>query len=213
MWEGLDTDAKNVYKKRTEAAKKEYLKALAAYRANAVSQEQPENKVEPIASPPPTAPVTSPHQQPHKSPIQQPQQTHIASSVPQSPQHQQQQQQQIIHQQQPQYTSPPHQNNYVQQQPPQYMAYQSPPTHQQHPQTMPYHGQDVYSNHQQQTVMMQQVHHVPNPGQYPPHQQLPPNNFVNTQICIRHGCNNPAIVNPDWEDEYCSNECVVNHCR
>lgn len=32
-------------------------------------------------------------------------------------------------------------------------------------------------------------------------------------VCIRHGCPNPAITNPEWEDEYCSNECVVSHCR
>ncbi|KAG8323804.1 TOX high mobility group box member 3, partial [Homalodisca vitripennis] len=31
-------------------------------------------------------------------------------------------------------------------------------------------------------------------------------------FCIRHGCQNPAITNPEWEDEYCSNECVVTHC-
>lgn len=38
MWDSLDEDHKNVYKKRTEAAKKEYLKALAAYRASLVSK-------------------------------------------------------------------------------------------------------------------------------------------------------------------------------
>ncbi|KAH8365699.1 hypothetical protein KR093_003534 [Drosophila rubida] len=31
--------------------------------------------------------------------------------------------------------------------------------------------------------------------------------------CTRELCNKPAIINPDWEDEYCSNECVVIHCR
>lgn len=31
--------------------------------------------------------------------------------------------------------------------------------------------------------------------------------------CIRTGCTNPAVHNPEWEDEYCSNECVVSHCR
>lgn len=31
--------------------------------------------------------------------------------------------------------------------------------------------------------------------------------------CIRHGCPNPAVANSEWEDEYCSNECVVSHCR
>lgn len=34
-----------------------------------------------------------------------------------------------------------------------------------------------------------------------------------TQKCTREKCANRAIINPDWEDEYCSNECVVTHCR
>lgn len=38
MWDSLDADHKNLYKKKTEAAKKEYLKALAAYRASLVSK-------------------------------------------------------------------------------------------------------------------------------------------------------------------------------
>lgn len=38
MWDALDSEHKNVYKKKTEAAKKEYLKALAAYRASLVSK-------------------------------------------------------------------------------------------------------------------------------------------------------------------------------
>ncbi|XP_017841890.1 TOX high mobility group box family member 4 isoform X3 [Drosophila busckii] len=33
------------------------------------------------------------------------------------------------------------------------------------------------------------------------------------QKCTRDQCTKPAIINPDWEDEYCSNECVVIHCR
>ncbi|KAM7357179.1 uncharacterized protein ACRADG_002654 [Cochliomyia hominivorax] len=33
------------------------------------------------------------------------------------------------------------------------------------------------------------------------------------QKCTRQNCNKRAIINPDWEDEYCSNECVVIHCR
>ncbi|XP_032093477.1 TOX high mobility group box family member 4 isoform X2 [Thamnophis elegans] len=31
--------------------------------------------------------------------------------------------------------------------------------------------------------------------------------------CIRTGCDNPPVVNSDWDNEYCSNECVVKHCR
>ena len=38
LWDSMDAEAKNVYKKKTEAAKKEYLKALAAYRASLVSK-------------------------------------------------------------------------------------------------------------------------------------------------------------------------------
>ncbi|XP_056913991.1 TOX high mobility group box family member 4-B [Takifugu flavidus] len=32
-------------------------------------------------------------------------------------------------------------------------------------------------------------------------------------ICVREGCNNPAIESKEWDKEYCSNECVVTHCR
>ncbi|XP_072833113.2 TOX high mobility group box family member 4 [Pogona vitticeps] len=31
--------------------------------------------------------------------------------------------------------------------------------------------------------------------------------------CIRAGCENPPVANSDWDNEYCSNECVVKHCR
>ncbi|XP_029380909.1 epidermal Langerhans cell protein LCP1-like isoform X2 [Echeneis naucrates] len=32
-------------------------------------------------------------------------------------------------------------------------------------------------------------------------------------VCVRAGCNNPAVESEDWDKEYCSNECVANHCR
>lgn len=54
------------------------------------------------------------------------------------------------------------------------------------------------------------------PHSIPPVSGTPPTNDQNSQQppqCIRHGCPNQAIVNSDWEDEYCSNECVVTHCR
>jgi hypothetical protein len=48
-------------------------------------------------------------------------------------------------------------------------------------------------------------------------QQMPPvaesPQQIQPQSCIRQGCGNPAIVSSDWEDEYCSNECVITHCR
>lgn len=30
--------------------------------------------------------------------------------------------------------------------------------------------------------------------------------------CIRAGCGRPSVRNTEWEDEYCSNQCVVLHC-
>ncbi|XP_075953486.1 epidermal Langerhans cell protein LCP1-like isoform X1 [Anarhichas minor] len=32
-------------------------------------------------------------------------------------------------------------------------------------------------------------------------------------VCVRPGCNNPAVESDDWDKEYCSNECVATHCR
>ncbi|GAA6222402.1 TOX high mobility group box family member 4-A-like isoform X1 [Lates japonicus] len=32
-------------------------------------------------------------------------------------------------------------------------------------------------------------------------------------LCVRAGCNNPAVESEDWDKEYCSNECVATHCR
>ncbi|XP_017063477.1 TOX high mobility group box family member 4 isoform X2 [Drosophila eugracilis] len=57
------------------------------------------------------------------------------------------------------------------------------------------------------------------PDQPPAAQQPAPEHIqllteaARVQKCTREQCNKPAIINPDWEDEYCSNECVVIHCR
>lgn len=55
MWDSLGEEQKQVYKKKTEAAKKDYLKALAAYRANQLSK--PSTEVEDNA---PTTPPSTP---------------------------------------------------------------------------------------------------------------------------------------------------------
>jgi len=31
--------------------------------------------------------------------------------------------------------------------------------------------------------------------------------------CIRQGCGKAAIKSSEWDDEYCSNECAVVHCK
>ena len=38
MWDGMEPDSKGAYKRRTEQAKKEYLRQLASYRATLVSK-------------------------------------------------------------------------------------------------------------------------------------------------------------------------------
>ncbi|KAK5859636.1 hypothetical protein PBY51_021179 [Eleginops maclovinus] len=57
MWDSLAEEQKQVYKRKTEAAKKEYLKALAAYRANQLTRPAPE---EMDTSPLPPPPVSHP---------------------------------------------------------------------------------------------------------------------------------------------------------
>ncbi|KAH8239024.1 hypothetical protein KR032_000011 [Drosophila birchii] len=51
------------------------------------------------------------------------------------------------------------------------------------------------------------------PQETPPEQIQLLSEAARVQKCTREQCNKPAIINPDWEDEYCSNECVVIHCR
>ncbi|KAM8839091.1 TOX high mobility group box family member 4-B [Synchiropus picturatus] len=34
-----------------------------------------------------------------------------------------------------------------------------------------------------------------------------------TGVCVRDGCNKPAVESKDWDKEYCSNQCVADHCR
>ncbi|XP_065520381.1 TOX high mobility group box family member 4-like [Lathamus discolor] len=55
MWDSLGEEQKQVYKRKTEAAKKEYLKALAAYRAILTSSDSTDAEPSP-APPPPSSP-------------------------------------------------------------------------------------------------------------------------------------------------------------
>ncbi|XP_050503279.1 TOX high mobility group box family member 4-A-like isoform X1 [Diabrotica virgifera virgifera] len=254
MWDALDSEHKNVYKKKTEAAKKEYLKALAAYRASLVSKGAGENEgmysnypnyqggapqqyssYQPqgtIPSPPMSAPpsATPPAQSPigKKPPMmggmpQSPQQGHQGMMQPGMgpvPNHMNMQQ----HMQQSQ-----QHNSYMQQ----FIRFSTQVPQQQHvpmspQQQQPHVSVSPHSHMQQQSPHMQQ-HMSPPPmvSSSPPVSAPAPS--IPTSVsqpnvgqgpgmrpqnaCIRHGCPNPAITNPEWEDEYCSNECVVSHCR
>uniref|UniRef100_UPI003AAB0519 TOX high mobility group box family member 4b isoform X1 n=1 Tax=Centroberyx gerrardi TaxID=166262 RepID=UPI003AAB0519 len=56
MWDSLGEEQKQVYKRKNEAAKKEYLKALAAYRVSQISQ-APIEVLDTAPSPPPPVPA------------------------------------------------------------------------------------------------------------------------------------------------------------
>ncbi|CAB3369333.1 Hypothetical predicted protein [Cloeon dipterum] len=42
---------------------------------------------------------------------------------------------------------------------------------------------------------------------------VPKDDTEEPNFCIRTGCTRQATRHPDWEDEYCSAECVVAHCK
>lgn len=113
MWDSLDDEHKEVYKKKTEMAKKEYLKQLAAYRANMVCKG--------LLGDPSVESTTK---------------TAITKTTVESP--------------------------------------------------------------QRESSML-----IPTPSLIEERKMR----------CIRNGCTNFAVDCPDWDREYCSNECVVTHCK
>ncbi|CAG4980943.1 unnamed protein product [Parnassius apollo] len=320
MWDGLDSEHKSVYKQKTEVAKKEYLKALAAYRASLVSKGgEQENQVMynhsnsnssfgnyyqgqtygnghspqgygPNSTPQAFSPqnYTGGQSQPNypgqagpgyqPNPQQSPQnyqgnmghppQTYhgVTAQSPQgyqvnpaaSPQSCQPNMAQSPRSYQPaqspsNYQSPPGIS------PPGYrqVQSQSPPMGPSHAAMQYHHSQQMQQAHQVQQYQQQQHHpqqnqqqqqqqqqqhqqqqqqqqpqqqqqlqqqnqnskneqHSPNNNGnsgVPPQQSPEQNENRSTPSCIRQGCTNPAIANSEWEDEYCSNECVVSHCR
>lgn len=72
-------------------------------------------------------------------------------------------------------------------------------------QAAPVYGNEGYTTN---SIQVNQVYNNPNLNQQPKATTTMP-----AQLCIRDGCPNRAIMHPDWEDEYCSNECVVMMCR
>ncbi|XP_045491404.1 TOX high mobility group box family member 3-like isoform X2 [Colias croceus] len=135
------------------------------------------------------------------------------------------QQMQQAHQVQ-QYQQQPQQNHQQTQQ----QQNQNPQQHQQQQQQL--HQQQQQQHHQQQ--QQQQLHQQQSPQQQQaqnqaiksephtnnnnaasgiPQQSTEQSETNTTTSCVRQGCTNPAIANSEWENEYCSNECVVSHCR
>lgn len=114
----------------------------------------------------------------------------------------------MVQQMHPHYNSPPSQSQFDQhQQPPMNHHQLSPQQQQMIPQQNHFPGQHSGMSQQQQSGSPS---HQGGQPQKPQQNVMEPGGAM---TCIRHGCRNPAIVNSDWEDEYCSNECVITHCR
>ncbi|XP_068604558.1 TOX high mobility group box family member 4-A isoform X2 [Brachionichthys hirsutus] len=60
MWDSLAEEQKQVYRRKTEAAKREYLKVLAAYRAERLAQPAGDDMETAASPPPPVVDLTSP---------------------------------------------------------------------------------------------------------------------------------------------------------
>ncbi|KAH1003063.1 hypothetical protein HUJ05_011009 [Dendroctonus ponderosae] len=252
--------SKIVYKKKTEAAKKEYLKALAAYRASLVSKGAGDGDGGPLygnygnyaAGPPggspyggyqpqgaiPSPPISSGgHTPPSQSPINKKPPSMMGGMGGASPAHPgmmpspmggHMTMQQHMQQQQQQHSS------YMQQQ--QQQQAQQQAQQQQQQQHMPLSPHQVpvspHNAHMQQQQPQQHMSPPPMGGSSsPPVSQAggppsaPPTQQPQQQTigqggmrsqpnsCMRHGCTNRAVSSPEWEEEYCSNECVISHCQ
>ncbi|XP_064610550.1 TOX high mobility group box family member 4-B-like isoform X1 [Liolophura sinensis] len=184
MWDGLDPDHKNVYKKKTENAKKDYLKQLAAYRASLVSKQAVEH-----VDPTPTDNL-HPSQMGNKQILPNPM------------------------------TTMPGGNNSMAQGMMSPMV--MPPPQQMQQDMMGYHGNS--------SPMLQTIAPRPPPTLEPMVPTSEPmmmsqgymNQHPGVRLdgritspgrCVRDGCTNHVIENPGWDNEYCSNDCVVSHCR
>ncbi|KAG8183889.1 hypothetical protein JTE90_009945 [Oedothorax gibbosus] len=222
MWDSLDIDHKNVYKKKTEAAKKEYLKALAAYRASLVSKAANDQ--------PPDSGYSgggsmgggglSPLQK--KSPLL----TSLMEGAPPSAMQQQnmanQQQSMIMAQNQMGH----HPQQHMGQHPTHQMLHQmlSPPNGAQqqqqqmlHPHMMQQQQQHHAMQHQMNNNNLTYAQNMQQPGQQGQHLnhgqvQQQPGMMQQQQPCSRNDPSNNQ--QQEWDNrEFCNNDCVVSHCR
>ncbi|KFM61831.1 TOX high mobility group box family member 3, partial [Stegodyphus mimosarum] len=236
MWDALDVEQKNSYKKKTETAKKEYLKALAAYRATLVSKAAVDQSDSVYGS---NATNSSPpsSNSPNSSPpgrmmtSMQKQQSPVLTSVVDSMQpvtnamNVHPQNQQVWHMQSPQHmtnnNSPPHVmqqgNGMMNMQQQQQMQPQMSPQQQMNvmnnrPQVLQIPGNSPQMNSASNSpTYNQNISSVSTGGG---HSNMNSGEMMpSLPTCLRSGCPNPAIDSPDWDREYCSSECVVSHCK
>uniref|UniRef100_A0A8C5M2H3 HMG box domain-containing protein n=1 Tax=Leptobrachium leishanense TaxID=445787 RepID=A0A8C5M2H3_9ANUR len=78
------------------------------------------------------------------------------------------------------------------------------------------HSPDVPSSPPEQLELVSEVVQEESP---PPPMDVevvrgsPPRSPSPQPRCVRSGCENPPVECKDWDNEYCSNECVVKHCK
>uniref|UniRef100_A0A3Q3L3X7 TOX high mobility group box family member 4 a n=1 Tax=Labrus bergylta TaxID=56723 RepID=A0A3Q3L3X7_9LABR len=255
MWDSLAEEQKQVYKRKNETAKREYLKALAAYRDNQLSQPATE-EMETAPSPPPPVIHTTPAVLPSAGQVLRPGNNSLeentitnicasniildvpemttrsrtgANKVPAAPAPPAQTITKIIipkHMLQAGGQVPPPLQQMQSAPPPprlQQMAPAPPPL-----QAKPREGGNTAGVPVSLTATPPpplQIKIVPSSLQGK--DTLPiivPSTVALTtsaqsapvsvqSVCVRTGCNNPAVESNDWDKEYCSNECVANHCR
>lgn len=252
MWDSLAEEQKQVYKKKTEIAKKSYLKALAAYKANQLSQSTSEEmEAAEISSIPPSSEENTPIiiNTVSNKPTASGQSPAITKII--IPKHMLQAGGQVVtmlpggvRALQPAVLQisgaargpPPLQQMQNAPPPPrlQQMA-PAPPRLQAKPSTAnlsvsaapppPLQIKIVPASVQPETVdLVNSADEQDNTEDDDVTEVVPSEEDVvevsastvassSKTICLRAGCNKPAVDSEDWDREYCSNECVANHCR
>ncbi|XP_065509096.1 TOX high mobility group box family member 4 [Caloenas nicobarica] len=266
MWDSLGEEQKQVYKRKTEAAKQEYLRALEAYRAVQTSAEPPD----PDPAPPPASPDPPPPPPPPITKILISKQILSPSLTVSSPGGvvtvipatvvtarggggapqivtRSLLQPPPLQQMPPPPQQPPAQVT-VLQPPPPLQAMQTPPPapaappkiHQ--PPPPPLHIKILPPPPLQIQPLRLEVapggpgdagtppatpqngdgaaEHVDMvAGDVVPEVESPPPMAVELvespprPRCVRLGCDNAPVASADWDEEYCSSECLVKHCR
>lgn len=241
MWDSLAEEQKQVYKKKTEIAKKSYLKALAAYKANQLSQSTSEETetTDTTSIPPPSeenTPIiintvsnkpTATGQSPTVTKIIIPKHmlqaggqvvtVRALSAAPRGPPPLQQMMQNA---------PPPPRLQQMAPAPPRLQAKPSasgvsvsaaPPPPLQikivpatvQPETVDL----VNSGDEQEHAEEEDVEEVVPLEEDVMEVSASTVSSSSKTVCLRAGCNKPAVDSEDWDREYCSNECVAHHCR
>ncbi|XP_007909560.1 TOX high mobility group box family member 2 isoform X2 [Callorhinchus milii] len=217
MWDGLGEEQKQAYKKKTEAAKKEYLKALAAYRASLVSKsysDQVDTKGGPTSQ---QSHMMAPKQSLYSMPQGSSPYIGPNSFLPQTDLQT--------------YSDPSHHNlsrnlpaksmmSPLSASPPPLQI--SPPIHQQLSLHQQLHQQSSILSQpipmQNQPIISSQMPlQVPSQLHSPPGQQGYAHMSSEYQSPIAQspaaGGSNHSVPSTEWDTEYCSSECGLNHCN